>query len=89
MVGNKIDLEEERVIFKPEAEELARKNDMKYYDASAKENKNIDEFMQDLMEQVYIKRFAEGSEQRATIKVQPRDQPGNQESPAGKKKGCC
>ena len=36
MVGNKIDLEDERKISKKEAEELAAQYQMKYFEASAK-----------------------------------------------------
>ena len=41
MVGNKIDLEDERKISKKEAEDLAALYQMKYFEASAKKNINI------------------------------------------------
>ena len=57
MVGNKIDLEDERKISKKEAEELAAQYQMKYFEASAKQNIGITLFFETLMTQVYKKRF--------------------------------
>lgn len=67
MVGNKIDLADERKISTKEAQELANSFQMQYFEASAKENKGINEFFETLMTQVYTKRF--GNE-RATFKLQ-------------------
>ena len=39
---------------------MAESQGMKYYDASAKENINIDVFMDDLMKQVYQNKFGGG-----------------------------
>jgi GTPase SAR1 family protein len=49
MVGNKIDLEDERKISTKEAQELANSFQMQYFEASAKENKGINEFFETLM----------------------------------------
>ena len=57
MVGNKIDLEDERRISKKEAEELANQYQMKYFEASAKKDMGIATFFEELMTQVYKKRF--------------------------------
>ena len=57
MVGNKIDLEDERKISKKEGEDLAAQYQMKYFEASAKQNINITPFFETLMTQVYKKRF--------------------------------
>ena len=47
---------------------------MKYYDASAKNNINIDTFMEDLMQQVYTNKFGGGEVvERPTIKINRRD----------------
>ena len=64
---------------------------MKYYDASAKNNINIDTFMEDLMQQVYTKKFGAGEvPERQTIKINRRDQEAESEpQTARKKKGCC
>ena len=57
MVGNKIDLEDQRKISKKEAEELAAQYQMKYYEASAKQNIGVLECFETLFGQVYRKRF--------------------------------
>ena len=66
---------------------------MKYYDASAKNNVNIDTFMEDLMQQVYTNKFGGGEVvERPTIKINRRDQQEESESAPGKGKkkgGCC
>ena len=46
-------MEDERKITAEQAQQMADSQNMKYYDASAKENINIDTFMDDLMKQVY------------------------------------
>mmetsp|Transcript_10667 Transcript_10667/g.10780 ORF Transcript_10667/g.10780 Transcript_10667/m.10780 type:complete len:180 (-) Transcript_10667:120-659(-) len=61
MVGNKLDLEDERKVSREEAKALADQHKMNYYETSAKLNKNIDELIQYLMEQVYDKMFLEGA----------------------------
>jgi len=50
LVGNKIDLEDERKVSCEEAEALAAQHKMRYFETSAKLNRNIDELMQHLME---------------------------------------
>ena len=64
MVGNKIDLEDDRKVSEEEAKALAELHKMQYYETSAKLNKNIDELMQYLMEQVHKKMFSDGNEDR-------------------------
>ncbi len=49
MVGNKIDLEDERKITHKEASELAAQYQMKYFEASAKKNIGIAPFFETLM----------------------------------------
>ena len=49
LVGNKIDLEDEREVGKEEAEEYARKNNMAYVETSAKQNINIHEVFRTLV----------------------------------------
>jgi GTPase SAR1 family protein len=53
LVGNKIDLEDERKVSTEDAMNLASQHKMMYFETSAKLNKNIDELMQHLMENVY------------------------------------
>ena len=53
LVANKID-SEERVVSKEDAAELAKVNELKLYEASAKENINVTEAFQDLIEDVNL-----------------------------------
>ena len=49
---------------------MAEQHNMTYYEASAMKNINIDEFMNDLMGQVYAKKFANQDEsKRPTFKL--------------------
>ena len=59
LVGNKCDLENERRVTIEAAETLAKQNDMHYYDTSAKNDYNIDAFMDDLIGQVYAQKFGD------------------------------
>ena len=45
LVGNKIDLEDERKVSREEGQRLADQHKMQYFETSAKLNKNIDELM--------------------------------------------
>lgn len=88
LVGNKIDLEDDRKVSYDEAKSLADQHKMHYFEASAKMNKNIDELMLSLMEQVYAKMFVQGNvTERDTVTVTKKSsvEKGGQ----GKKKGCC
>ena len=85
MVGNKIDLEDERKVPIEEAQALAQSHKMMYFETSAKLNKNIDELIQHLMEQVYDKMFAEEKREN-TVTISKR---GHSEPAKPKKKGCC
>lgn len=62
LVGNKIDLEDDRKVSSEEAKSLADQHKMKYFETSAKQNRNIDELMQHLMEKVYQKMFTDVTE---------------------------
>ena len=56
MVGNKIDLEDERKISAGEARDFAAQYKMKYFEASAKKDIGIAKFFETLMTEVYNKR---------------------------------
>ena len=58
LVGNKCDLRD-RKVSEVEAEALAGRHGMKYFDASAKENYNIDAFMDHLIGEAYEEKFVE------------------------------
>lgn len=53
LIGNKIDLVEERKISTKEAKQLADDHDMPYFETSAKEDRNVREVIQFIMTQVY------------------------------------
>ena len=48
LIGTKSDLEEERKISKEEAEEMAKNNNMAYFETSALTGKNVDEAIEHL-----------------------------------------
>ncbi len=58
LVGNKLDLEHERIVSKSEGKKLASEHGMEYYEASAKNNVNINEVMQHIMDRVYENKYA-------------------------------
>ena len=65
---------EDRKISEHDAREMARQNNMNYYEASAKNNENIEEFMSDIMSQIYHIRFSSFTEQRLpTFKLRASD----------------
>ena len=74
LVGNKIDLEEQLAVSYEDAKRLADQNKMPYFETSAKLNKNVDELIDHMMEQVYQKMFSaaavgEGGRDTATVVI--------------------
>ena len=53
LIGNKIDLTEQRKVTKQEAQNLADDHDIPYFETSAKLDQNVSEVMQFMMSQVY------------------------------------
>jgi len=58
LVGNKLDLEADRVISRSEAQKLAAEHGMEYFETSAKNNINIQELMNHIMDKVYENLYA-------------------------------
>ena len=87
LVGNKIDLEEIRVISKEEAEEYAKENNMYYLEVSAKTGEGIKELFDDatnkVMDKILINEKEEIDEKLRTSFLNPDDFKPN------KKKKCC
>lgn len=50
LVANKVDLEHERVISREQGLELARQNELDYFEASAVKNEGVDEFFSFIIE---------------------------------------
>ncbi|KAJ6233165.1 ras and ef-hand domain-containing protein [Anaeramoeba flamelloides] len=55
LLGNKVDLEDERVITKEQGENLAKKNNCQYFEVSAKSGANVDSAFNKLMNSSYEK----------------------------------
>jgi GTPase SAR1 family protein len=95
LVGNKIDLADQRMVSYEEARLLAEQNKMPYFETSAKLNKNVEELMTHMMESVYNKLLTKddnGGRDANTIvlKSQKAAQEGSGSSgKEGKKGGCC
>ena len=53
LVGNKCDLEEERVVSKDEAEQLAAENNVQYFETSALSGHNVKEAFIEMIDLVY------------------------------------
>ena len=85
MVGNKVDLVEDRLISTQEAKDTARQFSMEYFDASAKLNQGVQEVFECLMTQVYRKKVEGGGQSRQSIAISREDA----NKPVEKKKGCC
>ena len=87
LVGNKIDLEDIRVISKEEAEEYAKENNMYYLEVSAKTGEGIKELFDDatnkVMDKILINEKEEVDEKLRTSFLNPDDFKPN------KKKKCC
>ena len=57
MVGNKIDLEDLRSVSAEQANTMAAKHNMKYYDVSAKKDINISQCMDEIFNQTVKHKF--------------------------------
>ena len=90
LVGNKCDLEGERKVSYEEANKLAQENNMHYYDTSAKNDMNIDAFMDDLIGQVHDQKFGDPTSKREpTVVISKASESAVQDKKKDKKKGCC
>lgn len=58
LVGNKLDLEQDRVVLTNDAKKLAGEHGMEYFETSARDNINIQEVLQHMMGKVYDSLFA-------------------------------
>ncbi len=86
LVGNKIDLTDDREVSRAEAEELAQQYGIHYHETSAKANLGLKETFEDIFEQSYKNKFISATkppeEARQSVKISSRNQ-------AKEKKRCC
>lgn len=61
LIGNKLDLDHERIISRSCAEKLAKEHGMEYFETSAKDSINIQEVMSYIMERVYENLYSQGT----------------------------
>lgn len=62
LIGNKLDLEQDRVVSTSEAKKLASDHGMEYFETSARDNINIQEVLQFIMGKVYDNLYANNSD---------------------------
>ena len=89
LVGNKIDLEEKRVVPTEEGKDLAKTFGVKFLETSAKTGENVEKVFRELAEDVYKKQNAAPQEETAESQAKPTGNVdiGSQETT--KSKGCC
>ncbi len=68
LLGNKIDLEENRVISKKEGEELAQKYELSFYETSNKTGENIEKSCLDVINKIIIEKEKEKEEEKKNNK---------------------
>ena len=82
IVGNKIDLENERQVTKEEGEKMASSYSLKYFETSAKKNIGINEFMQSFINEI-IQLKEKGNIEEINENIELKKQ-----EPEEEKKGC-
>ena len=85
VVGNKIDMENDREITKEEAEKFASENKYKYFETSAKTGEGVDEAVKELINLVLNQNQVDEQKIEARKSVPLKDNNQKEE----KKKGCC
>ena len=69
IVGNKIDLENERQITKEEGEKMSSAYSLKYFETSAKENIGINEFMLSIINEIAQEKYDEKKEEETNENI--------------------
>ena len=70
LIGNKCDLENERVVDKEEGEEVANKNGFLFFETSSKDNINIEESIIALASKINIEENITMQKRRQSVKLQ-------------------
>ena len=78
LVGNKIDMENQRVVSKEEGEKMAASCGLKFFECSAKTGENVEEIFKDIVTKT-VENFSKVDEKEAT----------KLKNKKGQKKGCC
>ena len=78
LVGNKIDMENQRVVSKEEGEKMAASYGLKFFECSAKTGENVEEIFKDIVTKT-VENFSKVEEKEAT----------KLKNKKGQKKGCC
>ena len=92
LLGNKIDVGDEREIKNEDAEKFAEENKYKYFETSAKTGEGIDDAVRELVNQV-LNNLDKGNniigsrKERESVMLNNNDNKGGDKE--GKKKGCC
>ena len=81
LVGNKCDLSNERKVSIEEGENFAKKNNIKFFESSAKEGTNVNELFLELGKLIY--QDSKGKEEKKTVKL------GSTTQSKKEKKKCC
>ena len=87
LIGNKSDLENERVIKKEEGEEFASLKDMKFFETSAKENIQVQEAFIQLTKDIIKSLSKEKTLERRSNSIKLK--PGQSSDLSLEKKKCC
>jgi len=86
LLGNKVDLEEEREVSKEEGEKLADLLECKFYETSAKTGLNISQALDEIAKNAYLQ-WKKANENRNSVRLSSRDTVGKKS--IVKKDGCC
>lgn len=89
LVGNKIDLNENRVIEKDEAEKYVEENNLQYFEVSAKTGEGINELFEDVTNKIMNKILKKNEKEEIEIDENPRMSFLNKGDFEIKEKKCC
>ena len=86
LLGNKVDLEDEREVSKEEGEKLAQILECKYYETSAKTGQNVSDALDEIAKITYFQ-WKKSNENRNSVRLSSHDSVGKES--ITKKSGCC
>mmetsp|Transcript_25375 Transcript_25375/g.58575 ORF Transcript_25375/g.58575 Transcript_25375/m.58575 type:complete len:116 (-) Transcript_25375:177-524(-) len=96
LVGNKVDLEEERTVFVREGRSFARKNGLAFIETSALDATGVDTAFQRILQEIYktqtkksLKAKSKGEQNGGPSPGQAISLSNNGASSSGSKKACC